>query len=66
MNEQGAVLLENLDYRKLHWLSDWDGSDVGFPDINVVGYYMYGELNLYIDTETEHVIELWFDEEEEF
>lgn len=25
-----------------------------------------GELNLYIDTETDIVLEMWFDEEEEF
>lgn len=65
MNEQG-VLLENIDFRKLHWLSDWDGHEVGFSDSNVVGHYMYGELNLYIDTETDTVLEMWFDEEEDF
>ena len=64
MNEQG-VLLDNLDFRKLHWYSDFDGKDVGYPSINVVGYYIYNELNLYIDTETNSVLELWFDETEE-
>ena len=65
MNEQG-VLLENIDLRKLHWLSDWNGYEVGFSDSNVVGHYMHGELNLYIDTETDTVLEMWFDEEEDF
>lgn len=65
MNEEG-VLLENLDFRKLHWYSDWNGDEVGYPYINVVGYYVYEELNLYIDTETDTVLEMWFDEEEEF
>lgn len=65
MNEQG-VLLENIDFRKLHWLSDWNGYEVGFSDSNVVGHYMHGELNLYIDTETDTVLEMWFDEEDEF
>lgn len=64
MNEQG-VLLENLDFRKLHWQSDWDGGEVGYPYISVVGYYVHGELNLYIDIETDIVLEMWFDEEEE-
>ena len=64
MNEQG-VFLENIDFRKLHWLSDWNGHEVGFSDSNVVGHYMHGELNLYIDIETDIVLEMWFDEEEE-
>ena len=65
MNEEG-VLLDNLDFRKLHWYSDFNGEEVGYPYIDVVGYYVHEELNLYIDTETETVLEMWFDEEEEF
>lgn len=64
MSEQG-VLLENLDFRKLHWYSDFNGEEVGYPYSNVVGYYMYHDLNMYIDMETLDVLELWFDEEEE-
>lgn len=64
MNEQG-ITLENLDYYRLYWLSDFNGEEVGFPDSNVVGHYMHGELNLYIDTETDSVLELWFNEIEE-
>ena len=60
-----GIFLENLDYRKLHWSSDWNGDEVGFPDSLVVGYYRYHDLNMYIDTETDTVLELWFDEEEE-
>ena len=64
MNEEG-VLLENLDFRRLHWNSDFSGDEVGYPDINIVGYYVHGGLNLYIDIETDIVLEMWFDEEEE-
>ena len=58
------VLFENIDYSKLHWQSDWNGDDVGYDSINVVGYYTYYNLNLYINIEENEVIEMWFDEEE--
>lgn len=62
--ESCGVLFENLDYRKLHWQSDWNGDEVGYPERCVIGYYTYRELNLYIDTENDEVVEMWFDEEE--
>ena len=64
MNEQG-VFFENIDLNSLHWCSDFNGDEVGYPYSNVVGHYMYYDLNMYIDTETLNVLELWFDEEEE-
>ena len=64
MNEQG-VFFENIDLNSLHWCSDFNGDEVGYPYSNVVGYYMYCDLNMYIDMETLNVLELWFDEEEE-
>ena len=64
MNEQGAFF-ENIDLNSLHWYSDFNGDEVGYPYSNVVGYYMYYDLNMYIDMGTLNVLELWFDEEEE-
>ncbi|BDA81568.1 hypothetical protein [Staphylococcus phage vB_SsapH-Golestan-100] len=64
LNTEQGITLENLDYHRLHWLSDWDGHEVGFSDSDVISHYMHGELNLYIDTETDTVLEMWFDEEE--
>lgn len=65
MNEEG-VFFENIDLNSLHWYSDFNGDEVGYPYSNVVGYYMYHDLNMYIDMETLNVLELWFDEEEDF
>ena len=64
MNEQG-VFFENINLNSLHWCSDFNGDEVGYPYSNVVGCYMYYDLNMYIDMETLNVLELWFDEEEE-
>lgn len=64
MNEQG-VFFENIDLNSLHWYSDFNGDEVGYSYSNVVGYYMYYDLNMYIDMDTLNVLELWFDEEEE-
>lgn len=52
-------------FRRIHWSSDWNGYEVGYPDINVVGLYSYHELNLYIDMETLKILEAWFDVEDE-
>lgn len=47
----------------LGWSSDWDGEDIGYPDISVVGYYCYDtdeiSINAYIDMDTGNVLELW-------
>ena len=65
MNEQGAFF-ENIDLNSFHWLSDFNGDEVGYSYSNVVGHYIYYDLNMYIDMETLNVLELWFDEEEDF
>ena len=64
MNEQG-VFFENIDLNSFHWLSDFNGDEVGYSYSNVIGHYIYHDLNMYIDMETLNVLELWFDEEEE-
>lgn len=44
----------------LHWQSDWNGYEVGYPEIPVVGLYTSDALgaDFYIDTETMRVIEI--------
>ena len=64
MNRYINIFLEIRDYKRLCWNTDFDGYEVGYPERCVIGYYTYGELNLYIDTESNEVVEMWFDEEE--
>ena len=55
MNEQGAFF-ENIDLNSFHWLSDFNGDEVGYSYSNVVGHYIYYDLNMYIDMETLNVL----------
>lgn len=57
-----------MDYRKLHWHSDWNGYEVGYDDVSVVGLYSirdFPELSAYVDTENEVFLEVWLNEEED-
>ena len=50
----------NLD---LHWSSDWNGYEVGYPELNVVGLYSLSnnpDIHFYIDMETLTVLESWY------
>lgn len=60
----GAALTPE-DQRKLIWQSDFDSEDLGFPAGNVVGYFMYKDVNFYIDANNGRVLEVWIDEEDE-
>lgn len=57
------IIFENINYNDLHWQSDWNGDEVGYPDRNVVGYYTKDNINLYIDMENDEVLEIWMDNE---
>lgn len=51
----------NID---LHWQSDWNGDEVGFPEVDVVGLYSFETADqesvfLYIDTSTRQVLHCW-------
>lgn len=59
-----GIIFENLDYNELHWQSDWNGDEVGYSDRNVVGYYTKDNINFYIDTENDEILEVWMDEKE--
>lgn len=51
---------------KWHWYSDWNGDEVGYDELNVVGLYGIAEnVMAYIDTETGHILEHWYDDEDE-
>lgn len=60
----GAALMPE-DLKKLIWQSDFDSEDLGFPAGNVVGYYIYKDVNFYIDSNNGRVLEVWIDEEDE-
>lgn len=51
----------------LGWQSDWDGKDVGFPEIDVVGLYSSSMLqaDFYIDMDTMEVLQITMWEEDE-
>lgn len=57
-------IFEKINLKELHWLSDWDGDDVGYDERGVIGLYSYGKINMYIDMETYEVLEIWLEEEQ--
>jgi hypothetical protein len=50
---------KNINLSEWHWYSDWNGDEVNFPNIDVVGlYYNIKEhLLAYINTETLEILE---------
>lgn len=44
----------------LRWQSDWNGYEVGYDNLNVVGLYTSDELecDFYVDMETNNVLEI--------
>ena len=58
-----GIVLEDINYNDLHWQSDWNGEDVGYPNRNVVGHYSKDNVNFYIDTENDEILEVWMDNE---
>ena len=57
-------IFENINLKELHWLSDWEGDEVGYDERGVIGLYSYGKINMYIDMETYEVLEIWLEEEQ--
>lgn len=51
----------------LHWQSDFNGEDYGYPDVEVVGVYSWVEtgLTFLIDMDKGVVLEVYQDEEED-
>lgn len=57
----------NATIQDLHWQSDWNGDEVGFDDIAVVGLYSSTTLgySFYLNTENGAVLAIIPDEDED-
>lgn len=55
------------NYTADHWSSDWNGDEVGFDDVLVVGLYSVPDTPImyYVDTESGEVLDAWADGEED-
>lgn len=53
------------DWHELHWSSDWNGDEVGYDEIPVIGLYEKDGWSYYVNSETGEVVEAWQDEEGE-
>ena len=61
-------ILSTITLTNLAWSSDWNGDEVGYPEVGVVGLYSQerddGTYSFYIDMETYVVLDFWKEEEE--
>ena len=62
MRDIGITLRYN---KELMWQSDWNGFEVGFDEIEVVGLYQLKdtELYFYIDYVKGKIVDAWIGEE---
>ena len=63
-----ALIGTTIDYTTDRWSSDWNGDEVGYDDVNVVGLYSVPDstISYYVDTENGYVLDAWaFDEDED-
>ena len=62
-----ALIGTTIDYTKDHWSSDWNGDEVGFDDVNVVGLYSIPDssISYYVDTEKGYVLDAWAEVDED-
>lgn len=56
-----------INLQDFRWQSDWNGYEVGFDDLPVVGLYSMNNypIDVYIDSETGRIIEAWCNEFED-
>lgn len=56
-----------LNFEDLMWSSDWNGYEVGYDDIGVVGLYTVKDMDidLYIDMETMQILEIFCTQDHE-
>lgn len=63
MNFNLSINLENL-----MWSSDWNGYEVGYPDVDVIGLYRQeredGCYSFYIDVFKGEIVDFWKDDNE--
>ena len=62
-----ALIGTTVDYTKDHCASDWNGDEVGFDDVNVVGLYFIPDssISYYVDTENGYVLDAWAEVDED-
>ena len=66
MSESLIHVGDNRNYNNDHWLSDWNGDEVGFDEAQIVGMYSVKEkpdIQYYVDTETGIVLKWWVEED---
>jgi hypothetical protein len=56
-----------IPFQELLWSSDWNGDEVGYDHLPVVGLYTWKDkgIDMYIDMETMRILEIWSTEEDE-
>ena len=59
-----ALIGTTIDYTKDRWSSDWNGDEVGFDDVDVVGLYSLPDssISYYVNVENGYVLDAWADE----
>lgn len=59
VNKKGSDSMDGI-IKNLHWYSDWNGDEVGYPEVLVVGFYYSEALDchFYVNTETMEIIEI--------
>ena len=60
-----ALIGTTIDYTKDRWSSDWNGYEVGFDDVDVVGLYSLPDstISYYVNVENGYVLDAWTDED---
>ena len=60
-----ALIGTTIDYTKDRWSSDWNGDEVGFDDVDVVGLYSLPDssISYYVNVENGYVLDAWADED---
>lgn len=61
-------ILATIELTNLAWSSDWNGYEVGFPEVGVVGLYSQerddGTYSFYLDMETGNILDFWMEVDE--
>lgn len=67
LTEADALIGTIVDYTEDHWWSDWNGDEVGFDNVNVVGLYSVPDspISYYVDTENGYVLDAWAEVDED-
>jgi hypothetical protein len=57
----------HISYDMLGWWSDWNGYEVGYPEVPVVGlYFIKGtDIEVYLNMDDATILEMWESGDEE-